>query len=178
MCVCLISKISQQLVSELVLEKKGVWSKPRNKGSQNVFLYIPSCRWRRYTSTSETPVKNWRLSCPHALTRADVRTAHAHKRATRSFFARQPVTEPGWPATASASQEPQQQFRTSISHVIWPVSSCHIINNSIRLWRVIYGGPSCLRVWHVILATSSSWGLIRCAADTIHLTRGFIYIVH
>ena len=148
--MCLISRIAQQLVSELVLEKEGVWSKPRNQSYQNMFLYIPSCRGRREQSTGETPAKHWCPVCQNAPTRAYVRTAHAHRRATRatrSFLAQPLTTELGWPATSSASQQPQQQLCTVISRVTRQVIS-HVINNSAWLIQVIKSGSS----WLMFLA--------------------------
>ena len=114
--------MSQQLVSELVLEKEGVWSKLKNQSSPNVFFTLPSCRGRRYEFTGENPTKNRCPACPHAPTSADDSTAHAHPRAPRSprvVLARLSATEPGWPATSSANQQPRQQFCTVISHVIY-----------------------------------------------------------
>jgi len=161
----------QQLVSELVLEKEGVWSKLKNKSSQNVFLNIPSCRGRQEESTGENPVKNGRPSCPHEPTRSYDNTAYVRRRAPRVFLAQIPATEPGWPAKSSASQQPDQQFCTVIRHVISPVSKtrqhCHTSNKYTRICHVIKSRPGLITWMPRHLATSSIWVLIQCFADTI-----------
>jgi hypothetical protein len=135
-----------------------------------MFLYIPSCKGRREQSTGETPAKHRCPVCQNAPTRAYVRTAHAHRcatRATRSFFAQPPATELGWPAMSSASQQPQQQLCTVISRVtcqvISHVSVCHVINNSARLIQVIKSGSSWLMflTHHLIHVINLSLDLMR-----------------
>jgi hypothetical protein len=139
-----------------------------------VFLTLPSCRGRRDKSTGENPEKNRRVACPHAPTRSDDRTVHAHQRATRttrSFFARIPATEPGWPAMSSASQQPRQQFCTVIRHIISPVIRhvipCHTSKIARAFATSAKSGPDRLTWMPRHPATSSIWVLIQCFADTI-----------
>ena len=112
---------------------------------------LKTCFWtyHRVGEDEEDPLVKLRRRTDvlHARTRRRHDCPRA-QRATRSFFARLSTTEPGWPAMSSASQEPQQQFRTVTRHVTWPVSvhvsSCHVIDKHARFWHVIKGGPDVL----------------------------------
>jgi hypothetical protein len=119
---------------------------------------------------------------PHAQTSGLPTLTDAQHTPTCSFFARQPTTEPGWPATSSDSQQPQQQFCTAsvASPAKSLATSAFSTSSTIRMFdprhqrwvRLAYVSDTSSKTRHQL----ESWS--GAPQTLIHLTRGFICIVH